>query len=105
VVSVRVLQASDLLFRHVFPVDWEPQSDGYACLEISDTGCGIHPENLDQIFDPFFSTKFTGRGLGLAVVLGAVRTNQGAIAVQSEPDRGSTFRVFWPLSEQKAKPV
>jgi CheY-like chemotaxis protein len=70
---------------------------------VSDNGCGINPEQLDLIFDPFFSTRFTGRGLGLAVVLGTVRSYGGAIAVESEPGRGSMFQVFWPIAEQGAK--
>jgi signal transduction histidine kinase len=80
-------------------------TETYACFEVSDVGNGISPEQLDQIFDPFYSTKFVGRGLGLAVVLGALRMHQGAIAVESKPGQGSTFRVFWPLEAPEAQPV
>ena len=80
-----------------FPVDWEPRDPAYACLEVADAGCGIAEENFEKIFDPFFSTKFTGRGLGLSVVLGIVRAHHGVVTVESEPDRGSIFRVFFPL--------
>jgi two-component system NtrC family sensor kinase len=67
-------------------------------LSIADTGCGIPPENLKRIFDPFFTTKSgKGTGLGLSVSHGIVEAHGGAIAVESEPGRGSTFRVVLPL--------
>ena len=80
-----------------FPPEWEPKAAGYACLSVSDTGCGLDTEVLEKIFDPFFSTKFIGRGLGLSVVLGLVRVYGGAVAVESQEKRGTTFRVFFPL--------
>jgi CheY-like chemotaxis protein len=104
-VSLRVANAAETSSLHFFPADWKPERDTYACVEVSDTGCGINFEQLDLIFDPFFSTKFAGRGLGLAVVLGTVRSFGGAVAVESEPGRGSIFRVFWPIAKQGAQPV
>jgi PAS domain S-box-containing protein len=97
--SLRIVKAAETSSVHIFPGDWKPETDLYACLEVSDTGHGIDPGQLDLVFDPFFSTRFTGRGLGLAVVLGAVRAYGGAVAVASEPGRGSIFRVFWPVAE------
>jgi signal transduction histidine kinase/ActR/RegA family two-component response regulator len=102
-VSLRVLNAVETSSLNVSPADWKPESDHYACVEVADTGCGINLEQLDLVFDPFFSTKFTGRGLGLAVVLGTVRSHGGAVAVDSEPGRGSIFRVFWPVAEPEAQ--
>ncbi len=84
----------------LFPTGWKPMIKEYACISVVDKGCGIPPENLDRIFDPFFSTRFVGRGLGLAVVLGLLRTIEGAISVSSIPGHGSTFRVFLPVWEQ-----
>lgn len=75
----------------------------YVLLEVSDTGCGMTPDTVERVFDPFFSTKFTGRGLGLAAVLGIVRGHQGAIHVASQPDVGTTFRVSFPASKQTGK--
>jgi len=85
---------------HFIPRGWEPEQAGYACLEVRDTGCGIEPEDMDKIFDPFFSTKFTGRGLGLAVVLGVAKAKAGAVGVFSQKGEGSTFRMFLPLVSQ-----
>jgi two-component system cell cycle sensor histidine kinase/response regulator CckA len=74
----------------------------YVCLEVSDTGEGMDEEIRKRIFEPFFSTKFTGRGLGLASVLGIVRGHRGAIKFVSEPERGTTFRVLLPLARRGA---
>jgi len=69
----------------------------YVLLEVSDTGCGMSNEIQAKIFDPFYSTKFLGRGLGLASVHGIVRGAGGAISVVSAPGQGSTFKVWLPL--------
>ncbi|MBI2814933.1 MAG: CHASE domain-containing protein [Opitutae bacterium] len=75
----------------------------YVGLVVNDTGCGMSPEIIARIFEPFFSTKFSGRGLGLAAVQGIVQNHQGALFVESQPGAGSTFRLLLPAMEGPAK--
>ncbi|HPP58697.1 MAG TPA: PAS domain S-box protein [Candidatus Hydrogenedens sp.] len=73
----------------------------YVYLEIIDNGEGIKKEIQERMFEPFFTTKFTGRGLGLSAVAGIVRSHNGAIRVYSEIGRGTSFKVFFPISENQ----
>jgi len=75
----------------------------YSFFEVSDTGPGMNEVTAAKIFDPFFSTKFTGRGLGLAAVMGIVRGHHGAIDVYSEPGKGTTFKVLFPASPESVR--
>jgi two-component system cell cycle sensor histidine kinase/response regulator CckA len=72
---------------------------------VTDTGCGISAEELARIFDPFYSTKFIGRGLGLAVVQGILGSIGGGIRVRSTPGVGSTFEVLLPCAAQNSAGV
>jgi PAS domain S-box-containing protein len=91
----RLVAADPALFATCVAHPDLPSGD-YLCLEISDTGSGMPPDTLARIFEPFFSTKFTGRGLGLAATLGIVRSHNGALAVSSTPGQGTSFRLYLP---------
>ena len=98
---IKTVSSADITASHCFPIDYQPQSIPYACMEVTDTGCGISDKDIEKIFDPFFTTKFTGRGMGLPVVLGIVRAHNGAVSVESKPGRGSVFRIFLPVSTEE----
>ncbi|HET8833096.1 MAG TPA: ATP-binding protein [Gemmatimonadales bacterium] len=68
----------------------------FVFLEVTDTGCGMDAGTLQRIFDPFFSTKFSGRGLGLAAVMGIVESHHGHIRIRTAPGDGTTFRILFP---------
>jgi PAS domain S-box-containing protein len=72
----------------------------YLQLTVIDNGCGIEESRLDLIFDPFYSTKFQGRGLGLSVLFGVLKTHRAGFRVKSSPGKGTSFSLFLPLAEQ-----
>jgi len=96
--STSIAEAADIPSTGIVPVGWKAESARYACLEVADTGPGIATGDIYNIFDPFFSTKFTGRGLGLPVVLGTIKACNGAVGVQSGKTHGTFFRVYLPLA-------
>ena len=77
----------------------------YVYVEVEDSGCGIEQESLKRMFEPFFSTKFAGRGLGLAAVRGIARSHRAVISVSSELGRGTCIRVLFPASAVEAKSI
>ncbi len=96
-INISTVTPEQIPNEQIFPVDWQPQENKYACLEIKDNGHGISDLEINKIFDPFFSNRFTGRGLGLSVALGIIKTHRGAISVESKAGVGSTFKIFVPV--------
>ena len=97
--ELRTLGSEDLVTNYV---GHQVTPGQYVCLEVRDDGCGMAPETLAKIFDPFFSTKATGRGLGLSAILGIVRSHRGAVSVHSRPNQGTTFTIVVPPTNSPA---
>ena len=97
----RALSAEDLAESYL--VD-RPRPGEFVRLSVSDTGAGMSEETRQRLFEPYYTTKFTGRGLGLAAVLGIVRGHGGAIQVASAPGEGATVDLLFPIAPSTAKP-
>jgi PAS domain S-box-containing protein len=81
---------------------WLPQAPApgtYQSLVVEDDGCGVDPRAAERMFDPFFSTKGAGRGLGLSSALGILRSHGGALRLESEPGQGARFELLFPPSD------
>jgi CheY-like chemotaxis protein len=97
------LRARNVLLTETRPALPTPAPPGpYLMLQVSDTGSGIRLEDRERIFDPFFTTKEIGKGtgLGLSTVLGIIKSHQGAVMVESEPGKGTTFRALLPTTPE-----
>lgn len=103
-IGVRTVSAEQITEPNRFPIDWLPSEKAYIRVEIRDTGCGIPKEEIDQIFDPFYTDKFPGRGLGLPVVMGILRAHRGGATIESAPGHGTVFRFYLPVLRLKAAP-
>jgi len=74
----------------------------YVCLEVIDSGCGMDDDTKRRLFESFYTTKFTGRGLGMSAVLGIIKAHKGALQVSSIIGLGTTFKVYLPVPETNA---
>ena len=81
------------------------QAGGYICFEVTDDGCGMNDDTRRKIFEPFYTTKFTGRGLGMSAVLGIIKAHNGALQLKSRLGHGTTFRVYLPFPLSKPEKV
>ena len=100
--AISTVAAEAIDETHRYPLAWHAQSETYACLEVMDNGCGIDDAHLEMIFDPFFTNKFTGRGMGLAMVLGILRAHNGCVTMDSIFGQGSTFRIYFPMDTSES---
>ena len=87
------------LSRLVFGDDLEPGA--YVVFEVIDDGCGMSSSEITQVFDPLYSTKFAGHGLGMAAVAGIMRAHGGAIEITSTPGQGTSVRLYFPQAAQR----
>lgn len=87
----------ELLSHSLLPEKPTPQNMVF--IEVEDNGIGMDSKTLHRLFDPFYTTKFLGRGLGMSVVHGVVKGHRGAITVKSQPEKGTIVTVYFPVSE------
>ncbi len=74
----------------------------YVCLEVTDNGCGMDDDTRQRVFEPFYTTKFTGRGLGMSAVLGIITAHKGALRLTSQQGTGTTFKVYLPVQNDES---
>ena len=99
--SVGLTTDTDLAHWRHSPDDWTPGSQPYAAVSVTDSGEGIPAAHLEQLFDPFFTTRFPGRGLGLTIVAAAARDHGGVVAIRSDA-HGTVARLLLPVNAPAA---
>lgn len=102
--SIRRVRPEEVPSGQCHPMDFHPAGAAFACIRVHDTGPGIPDSDMEKIFDPFYSTRFTGRGLGLPIALGTVKSMGGCITVASSPGGGTVFQLFIPTVPDTSGP-
>ncbi len=104
--EIEIRTAAVTVQREAVPLDPVERQGRYVRLTFRDTGCGMEPDALNHLFEPFYTTKEVGKGtgLGLASVFGIVRQHGGWIEVRSQPGQGTAFELFFPATDKPADP-
>ncbi len=102
-VSIGKKAAKKISASHRYPGHWEPADSEYAVIAVQDQGRGMHRDHETRIFDPFFSDKGHGRGLGLSVALGIIQVHDGCITVDSQPGAGTLMEIILPLAAEESE--
>ena len=100
---IRILTGNEAVDEEFAKTRPDAKPGRYACLSIEDEGKGMDEETKARLFDPFFSSRFQGRGLGMAAVYGIVKNHGGWISIDSEPGRGTAVRIFLPAVDARAE--
>ncbi len=103
-ISTGVFEADASYLAGTYPGQGLPEGQ-YVFMRVQDNGSGMDEDMLGRVFEPFFTSKFAGRGLGLAAILGIVKGHAGAIRVASEEGEGSAFTVLFPLAPEREEPA
>ncbi len=106
--KIIIVSTSQVFLGDDYVADHPGSSPGrYLLFQVEDSGCGISKEVFDHVFEPFYTTKAEGlgTGMGLAMVYGIVKQNDGSIYVYSEPGEGTTFKIYWPIIVEEVSSV
>jgi len=95
-VEIGMANPEDISKKNCWPLTFSPNTVRYVHVSVKDQGDGIAADQMEKVFDPFFSTRFIGRGLGLPLSLSIVKSHNGCMVLESIPGNGSTFHVFLP---------
>ena len=99
-IATGVQECSQELLSHS-RLESKPHPGRYVYIDVTDSGCGMDKDTQQRVFEPFYTTKFTGRGLGMSSVMGIIKSHNGAILLYSEPGLGSTFKILLPTVEER----